>query len=205
MTAEARSFFLQRRLERRFRLLFVLPFLVVSHLIPLTTIVVGVADLVRGDLGGAAWLLLGVLGLGPGVLVAAALGRWACRPRLRVDLGARTLAYRYPDGDVLPFAEAEEMTLGHHFGWLCLAGPRTNASGIRVRKGSFYLSELGGGPRNDGGQHPLAEILPTPLAGLSDDMMVVDDMEWVDAFKLAVLLNVRSIWSAGRTTISPLI
>lgn len=184
-------------------MLVTLTFQTMAHLGALGTIVVGIATLGSGDINGAAWLILGLFGLGLSIMASAAGAMLACRPRFRVDLEGKTLEYQLLVADVVPFAEAEEMALVDRLGGLSLAGPRTELTGLWNAKGQFRFSRFMGGIRNDGRRHALAEVLPTPLGDLSDEYMIVDKMGWPDALRFALYLNLRQLWTAGRTTILP--
>lgn len=184
---------------------YVLSVQVVAYLVSIGTAIAGIKSLANGNRDGAAWLFLGLVGLGAAVLVFAGIARSACRPRLWVDLDAETISNHQLMVDVLPFAEAEQMTLNEAFlppFWLL--GPRTDTTGRFNPKGHFGVAPFSFSDiRRSYGRHHLAELLPTPFAQLSDDLMIVDDLEWGDAVRFALFLDLPRLWNAGRTTIQP--
>ncbi len=204
MTSETRSFYLQHEGDRRFRMVSVLIVQVFVYLMFIGMVATGAIELVNGNTGeGAGILVLGLVGLGAGVLFIAAIAKFECKPRIWVDLGAKTITYRHLIGDVLPFAEAAQMRRSRNqFSIYWLVGPRTDMTGRINPRGRFgYATGFSTRGRN-GGRHFLADLLPAPFAGMSDDLMIVDELTWDDAIRFAMFLNLRNLWNAGHTSIS---
>ena len=140
--------------------------------------------------GYAAFGILGLIGVaGFSVLRSYVL----LQPPLSIDLAAETIESRSGSfaSSRLPFAAAETMQLRTGFLHQLALAP---AERPRDR---FRLNLTRGGRRRDGGRHPLADVLPTPLAELSDNVFPVERPGWRDALRLAFFLDLRRRWAAG--------
>lgn len=150
--------------------------------------------LTDGDVAGLALLLGGIAGLAASVLVFASLAQVLVQPKIRIDPTAATIeVVRFPIRTVVAFDDAENMSLRAGIGGLRLEGPMTDATGIQKPHLNVFLG-LTGLVRDDGTRHPLAALMPTPLGGLNDDVLLVDRMEWIDASRLARFRDLRRFW-----------
>ena len=196
-TAVGQAFWLQSLRFRRRAIGFVVACQAVVYVAAVGLVVRGLAVLVGGDLVGIASVFGGVVGLLLGVLLFAVVGKVVVQPKVRIDPIAGTIECgRFPIRTVLGFTEAEEMRLRAGIGGLRLEGPMTDATGIKKPHLSIYLG-LTGLVRDDGTQHPLAEVMPGPLARLNDSVVITQRLEWRDATRLALFYGLGRLWHAS--------
>lgn len=138
-----------------------------------------------------------------GLLVVFALatvrGYILLQPPLRVDPEARTIKARLGSWPQPPltFDEADAMELRVSlFHQLHLFGPLADMKGRIDPSGRYRLNLSRGARRRNGGSHRLASLLPTSLAHLGDGVVVAEPASWRAAIRLALFLNLRTIWTA---------
>ena len=196
---DSSEFFIQRQWERRYWILFLGLGQVISYALAFAAIANGLRLSGAGDEAGQRWITIAGGVFIAAIVMFAVLSMMLMRPRVKVNLADRTLHYIGFNADQVTFDEANGMRLKTSIGTgLRLYGNRADGR----TKSRFVLSSLPGGIRKDEQQHPLAEVLPTVLGKLADEVVIVEPMSWFDAIKSALFLNVAKQWSAGRSTMS---
>lgn len=150
-----------------------------------------------GELDRPGDVTIAVIGLVVVLALATLRAYILLQPPLRVDPDAHQIKARlgsWPQ-PLLSFEEAEQMELRRRFGGqLHLFGPLADRKGRIRPRGRYPLNLVGRAVRPNGGTHRLADLLPEPLAQLSDGVVVADPARWSDAVRLALFLNVRFLW-----------
>ncbi len=192
--AEPEVIHLHQRSLLRIWLVTQILFQVVAYLAVVSLIVDGLTT--RDPDGGLArpgYAVAGIIGLIAVVGFAVVRNHMLLQPPLRIDLVEKTIEARSGSfaRSRLPFAVAETMELRTGFLHQLYLAPSDR------RRDRFRLNLTRGGRRRDGGHHPLAPLLPTPLAELSDGVFPTGPASWGDAARLACFLDLRRRWTAG--------
>lgn len=201
--SEIPSFWLQDRRVRRAAIRTVTTFQTVIYAIGLWMILGGLGLVFDRNGAGGGWIA------GRGVLLLfsvpmiAGVAQLTVRPKVRIVPSAAAIEIRRaPIPMVISYDELQNLTLWTNGFGIGMCGPLTDRSGIKQPQMTLRLG-LGGPIRMDGDEHPLSHWLPPELAGLNNNIEVVDRYGFADALKLALYVGIGPAWHAGRMSLAP--